>query len=53
MIFQEPKVEFVQINLNLATNYSTGGGQYCIASQPEAKYCPGWDNQVDWSQMDN
>jgi hypothetical protein len=49
MVFQEPKVEFVSIKLSdtIATS-GTGGGQYCNASQEDAKYCPGWDGDVDW-----
>lgn len=60
MVLQEPKVEFVPINLSIKTEYGscpentewygTGGGQYCRASQVDAAYCPGWDNDIDWSQ---
>ena len=58
MIFQEPKVEFVSIDLTInaehascpagTTFYGTGGGQYCRASQVDAAYCKDWVNDIDW-----
>lgn len=51
MVLQEPKVEFVSIALAdaIATSPGTGGGSYCTGTEPDAKYCPGWTGDVDWS----
>ena len=49
MVLQEPKVEFVSIALANMIVTSTGGGQYCVASQENAQYCPNWNNDVDWA----
>lgn len=48
MILQQPKVEFIQLNVSEAiyTSYGTGGGQYCKGSQPNAPYCAGWVDQI-------
>lgn len=62
MILQEPKIEFVPVNISqsIMTAMSTcpdgvveehGGGQYCIGSQEDAPYCPGWEGMVDWDDM--
>ena len=59
MIMQEPKAEFVPINLRMTaesgsfcsdweTEDPTGGGQRCIGSQPEAKTCPDFDSLTPW-----
>lgn len=58
MIFQEPKVKFVSIDLKnvIATSgcpdyesqTPTGGGQYCTGTEPNAKYCPEWEGDCDW-----
>lgn len=54
MVLQEPKVEFVSIALAnmIVTSPGTGGGQYCIATQKDARYCPNWEGDVDWGQPD-
>lgn len=49
MILEEPRVEFIQIVPSNSIATSTGGGQYCIGSQVDAAYCPGWVDEVDWS----
>lgn len=56
MIFQEPKVEFVSIELsdNIATSTicntgtTSGGGQYCINSQMSAQSCPDNVQEAVW-----
>ncbi len=55
MTMQEPKVEVIEIDLKEAVvaDSTTGGGQYCTGSEPDAKYCPGWAGAVDWSQPMN
>ena len=55
MTMQEPKVEVVEIDLKEAVvaAASTGGGQYCVASQVDAQYCENWVGDVDWSKPMN
>lgn len=58
MVLQEPKIEFVPIDVSQSIMAMSscpdgvveehGGGQYCIASQEDAPYCPGWVGMVDW-----
>ncbi len=49
MIFQEPKVEFVQIDLeNSVISTSTGGGQRCVASQEDSTECATFAEQTPW-----
>ncbi len=60
MVLQEPRVEFVPIDLSINANtgsfcpesvehyYNVGGGQYCRASQNDAEYCANWANDIDW-----
>ena len=60
MNLQEPKVEFVPIELNVFTDGSSpcpdwytqtpvGGGQRCIGSQIDATDCPDWDTWIPYS----
>ena len=55
MILEEPRVEFVSIDLKdaIVTSGGAGGGQYCIASMEDAEYCPGWIDNVDWGSPMN
>lgn len=48
MILQEPKVEFVALNMSESIATSTGGGQRCVASQVDAHYCDSWDDDIPW-----
>ena len=60
MILDEPKIEFVPVNLNgvlteagsgcpdWQSQTPAGGGQRCIASQEEAVECEDWDTQYPW-----
>ena len=51
MIFEEPKVKFVAIDLNdviVTSTTGTGGGQRCVASQEDAQSCSPSDTQFDW-----
>lgn len=60
MVMQEPKVEFVPIDLSQsiirtsdicgdwATQDPTGGGQRCVGSQRDAGNCPDWVDNIPW-----
>ena len=64
MVFQEPKAEFVPIDLKTvistadsfchdwASQDPTGGGQRCIGTQPDADNCLDWDEMIPWSEME-
>lgn len=59
MKLNKPEVKFVPIDLSINADnascpantawYGTGGGQYCKASQIDAKYCPNWVDDIDWN----
>jgi len=49
MILQEPKVEFVALNLSESIVTSSGGGQRCVGTQPESKDCEDWDTSIPYS----
>lgn len=64
MVFKEPKVEFVEIDLGtiattgsicapLAYINAIGGGQRCLGTQPEADPCDDWDYQFPWGAVEN
>ena len=53
MLFQEPKVEFIQIKLNesvatVSLGFDAGGGQYCIGSMEAAIDCANWETFTPW-----
>ena len=54
MFEQEPKVEFVQIDLKetITTSNGTGGGQRCVASMEQATGCEDWVGDVPWMPDD-
>jgi len=63
MLMQEPKVEFVPIDLSQTlitqsgcpdwlTQTPVGGGQRCFASQEQAVECADWEEMIpDWGDL--
>lgn len=57
MILQEPKVDFVAIELNnisttssiCNTGTTSGGGQYCYNSQTDAESCSNSASVYEWN----
>ena len=57
MYLQEPKIEFVSIDLRInaeslcpsgVVSSTAGGGQRCIASQEDAQLCDDYETNMPW-----